>query len=235
MQLPRLRCIYKLIVSHSHSCGPDWDTPCPKVPGKSCCCGFMVEDLEDEDFAIDLLLDSSASPISKSGILTLLCRRSRFGWTVTPRASVAFEAFCCDFGGPGAMGTTPPLPAAAPAIPGPVPAEPPPELPIEPVVDFGDSDSLGIFPELGVVTGVWTIEFFRDDFLDDRVEPLPTFTAALPLPRLRFLMTSVFKESGRTTPCNLRKRPQALHNGWPSGLRRHSGVVCVKQLVHVVG
>jgi hypothetical protein len=39
----------------------------------------MVEDLEDEDFTIDLLLDSSASPISKSDILTLLCRRSRFG------------------------------------------------------------------------------------------------------------------------------------------------------------
>lgn len=31
--------------------------------------------------------------------------------------------------------------------------------------------------------------------------------------RLRFLITSVFKLSGRTTPCNFRKRPHALHKG----------------------
>lgn len=111
-----------------------------------------MDDLEDDDFTVDLLLESSASPISKSGMLTLLCRRSRFGWAVTPRAGVAFVAVCCAFGGPGAMGTTPLLPAVAPAIP--VPEDPPPELSIEPVVDFGDSDSVGIFPELGVVTGV---------------------------------------------------------------------------------
>lgn len=114
----------------------------------------MLEDFEDEDFTVDLLLESSASPISKSGTLTLLCRRSRFGGDVTPRAGVAFVAACCAFGGPGAMGTAPPLPAVTLAKPGPVPDDPPPELPTDPVVDFGDSDSVGILPELGVVTVV---------------------------------------------------------------------------------
>jgi hypothetical protein len=56
-----------------------------------------------------------------------------------------------------------------------------------------------------------------------------------PEPRFRFLMTSVFKLRGRTTPWSLRNRPHALHRGWPSGLRRQSGVVWVKQFVHVVG
>jgi hypothetical protein len=70
-------------------------------------------------------------------------------------------------------------------------------------------------------------------FLDRVLEP-PTGRPD-PEPRFRFLMTSVFKLSGRTTPCSLRKRPQALQRGWPSGLRRQSGVVWVKQFVHVVG
>jgi len=133
------------------------------------------------------------------------------------------------------MGTTPPLPAAAPAIPGAVPAEPVPMLFTEPAVDFGDSDSLAALPDEGVVAGVWTIEFFRDDFFDERVEPEPTLDTVLPLPRFRFLITSVLSDNGRTTPCSFRKRPQALHKGWPSGFRRQSGVVWVKQLVQVVG
>ena len=37
------------------------------------------------------------------------------------------------------------------------------------------------------------------------------------------------------TPWSFRKSPQALHSGWPSELRRHSGVVCVVQFVHVTG
>lgn len=113
------------------------------------------------------------------------------------------------------------------------------EEPTEPVVDLGDSDSLAGLAEVGVVaeaaeeaTGVWAIEFLRDDFLDEREE---LTGIELPLPRFRFLITSVLSESGRTTPCSLRKRPQALQSGWPSGLRRHSGVVWVKQLVQVVG
>ena len=86
----------------------------------------------------------------------------------------------------------------------------------------------------GVVTGVWMMEFLREAFLEERVEVVP-MGREVPLPRLRFLMTSVLRERGRTTPWSLRKRPQALHRGWPSGLRRHRGVVWVKQLVHVVG
>ena len=74
-------------------------------------------------------------------------------------------------------------------------------------------------------------EFLRDDFFDREV---PT-ARVLALLRLRFLITSVLRDKGRTTPCSLRNSPQALHNGWPSGLRRHRGVVCVKQLVQVVG
>lgn len=125
------------------------------------------------------------------------------------------------------MGTTPPVLAGDAAL---LPLPPAAPKPAEPV-DFGDSES--ILADVGVDTGVCASEFFRDDFLDARDdEPA---TGAVPLPRLRFLMTSVLSESGRTTPCSLRKRPHALQSGWPSGLRRQSGVVCVKQLVQVVG
>jgi hypothetical protein len=60
-------------------------------------------------------------------------------------------------------------------------------------------------------------------------------TPPLELPLLlRFLITSVFKLRGLTTPCNFKNRPQALHNGWPDGSRLHSGVVVVEQLAHWV-
>lgn len=101
----------------------------------------------------------------------------------------------------------------------------------------------------GVVTFAWlllfaaivdidSVEFFLEAaaelfFLDlVLVPPTGIFD---PEPRFRFLITSVFKLNGRTTPCNFRNRPQALHSGWPSGFRLQRGVVCVKQLVHVVG
>lgn len=104
--------------------------------------------------------------------------------------------------------------------------------PAEPVVDFGDSESLAVFTVLEFVVVACATEFFRlADFLDREV---PT-GAELPLPRLRFLMTSVLRLRGRTTPCSFKNKPQALHSGWPSGLRRQSGVVWVKQLVHVGG
>ena len=72
-------------------------------------------------------------------------------------------------------------------------------------------------------------------FLAERVLVPPPTGRLAPELRLRFLMTSVFRLSGRTTPWSFRKRPHALQSGWPSGLRRHSGVVWVKQLVQVVG
>jgi len=39
------------------------------------------------------------------------------------------------------------------------------------------------------------------------------FDAEFPPPRLRFLITSVLRERGRTTPWSLRNNPQALHKG----------------------
>lgn len=58
---------------------------------------------------------------------------------------------------------------------------------------------------------------------------------ALPPPRLRFLMTLVFSESGRITPCNFKNKPHALHSGLPWGSRRHNGVLVVLQFLHVGG
>lgn len=56
----------------------------------------------------------------------------------------------------------------------------------------------------------------------------------LPLLRFRFLITSVFKLNGLTTPCSFRNKPHALQSGLPSGFLRHNGVVVVLQLVHCV-
>lgn len=83
------------------------------------------------------------------------------------------------------------------------------------------------------------VEFFLEPGADALALFLPLVlepTGKLaPDPRLRFLITSVFKLSGRTTPWSFKNSPQALQRGCPSGFRRHSGVVWVKQLVHVVG
>lgn len=125
------------------------------------------------------------------------------------------------------MATTPPDLAGEAA---PLPLFPAPPNPADPV-DFGDSEST--LTDVGVETGVCASEFFRDDFFDARDEE--PATGAVPLPRLRFLMTSVLSERGRTTPWSFRNNPQALQSGCPSGLRRQRGVVCVKQFVHVVG
>lgn len=85
-------------------------------------------------------------------------------------------------------------------------------------------------------------EFFRDAAVEFAPDALPLFFALLPTPptvgpdpRFRFLMTSVFRLSGLTTPWSFKNKPQALQSGCPSGFRRHSGVVCVKQFVQVVG
>lgn len=72
---------------------------------------------------------------------------------------------------------------------------------------------------------MFNVEFFRvftpEDvpealmlafFLPDRVLVPPT-GPLFPEPRFRFLITSVFKLSGRTTPCSFKNRPQALQRG----------------------
>lgn len=108
--------------------------------------------------------------------------------------------------------------------------------PVDPCIEPGEWEllSLRAFAELGVVAGVGCTEFFLEVFLDPRVEVPPIFTV-VPLPRFLFLMTSVFRDNGLTTPCSFKNNPHALHKGWPSGFRLHKGVVCVKQLVQVVG
>lgn len=120
------------------------------------------------------------------------------------------------FGGPGAIATTPPCREFGSGG-------------LDDVVDFGDSDSGARC--CVICKGALTREFFRETFFDERA----LLIGIAPLPLFRFLMTSVFSDSGRTTPCSFRKRPHALHSGLPSGLRRHRGVVCVKQFEQVVG
>jgi len=119
-------------------------------------------------------------------------------------------------GGPGAIGTAPPFVAAA-ATTLLIPFTP---LVLEDV-DLGDSELVGVLLETdkGVICAT---EFFLDDFFD--LVPV-LLVVVLPLPRLRFLITSVFNDKGLTTPCSFRKRPQALHSGWPSGFLLHKGVV----------
>ena len=128
-------------------------------------------------------------------------------------------------GGPGAIGTTPNFAAGtedeAPAV---VTAGPPSDagvglLPLlwlefdGAPVDCGDSELLLLClpePEADVIG--CTREFFRDVFFDVRPDDVPA-VLEFPVPRFRFFITSVFKESGLTTPCNLRNRPQALQSG----------------------
>jgi hypothetical protein len=71
----------------------------------------------------------------------------------------------------------------------------------EPEADGGDCEllSLAVFPDVGVDAGVWWTEFFLEDFFDDRVAEAP-IGRVFPLPRFRFLMTSVLSDNGRTTP-----------------------------------
>lgn len=69
---------------------------------------------------------------------------------------------------------------------------------------------------LAATVAIDKVEFFREAmadpvafFLDLAPPPDPLG----PEPLFLFLMTSVFRLRGRTTPCSLRKRPQALHRG----------------------
>jgi hypothetical protein len=159
-------------------------------------------------------------------LLVLLCPLVFFGGM--ERVGTDAGAIGVGFGGPGAiaMGFFV-VGFSAVALVGVVAAVP---VPAEPALDLGESPSLvedfdGVFAEIA-------IEFLRLAIFLDREDVV---VAGLPLPRFRFLITSVFKLSGLTTPCNLRNRPQALQSGCPSGLRRQSGVVVVKQFVQVVG
>lgn len=82
-------------------------------------------------------------------------------------------------GGAAAMGTTPDL--------------------LDPATAGGDSEAvpLGAREAAALVGPACGPEFLREDFLDEREVPTARLLALL---RLRFLMTSVFRDSGRTTP-----------------------------------
>ena len=74
-----------------------------------------------------------------------------------------------------------------------------PGLPIvlEPAMAGGDSEELPLgVREATKLEGI-CMEFLRDDFLEEREVPTAKLLALL---RLRFLMTSVLSDSGRTTP-----------------------------------
>ena len=136
---------YKLIVNHSHSCGPLWgDRPCPIAPmgilprfwfciifGAAGVGGSFLLGAEGI-----FPLVSSASAISSSCTPLLLCRRARLGGTLIDRFWAALAG--CGLGGPGAMGTTPPafepveVPVAPLALDAVAPTDP---------VDLGDSES----------------------------------------------------------------------------------------------
>jgi hypothetical protein len=66
---------------------------------------------------------------------------------------------------------------------------------LEPVMEGGDSEVLMRDPM--ELDGACWIEFLREVFLDDREAPTASVLALL---RFLFLMTSVFSDSGRTTP-----------------------------------
>src|SRR6202034_3338197 len=111
-------------------------------------------------------LVSSASTISSSCIPALLCLRSRFGATLTPRFGAELaDGAACGLGGPGAIGITPLLPPAIP--PGTLLTALETAVPpvTDPVADLGDSESPPlVLPDVGVVTGVCANEFLREAF-----------------------------------------------------------------------
>ena len=125
-----------------------------------------------------------------------------------------------DLGGAAAMGTTPDVPAVAVGVATPVELaasdnDDDPRVVVSPMPEEAGGDSgaplVGGRLDWGaaaMVGACWT-EFLREDFFDREV---PT-AKVLALLRLRFLITSVFSDRGRTTPCSLRNRPQALHRG----------------------
>lgn len=176
--------------------------------------------------------------IGASAVILLLCRRCRFDETVVGLETEDAPGPGLVFGGAAAIGITP-LPPAVPLeepVPpkwlfGVLPAVLPPEVgPLE-----GLSTSLMLEARLdagGVVTtfcgwlplflllltavDIESEEFLREAaalalFLDLVLVP-PTGKLE-PEPRFLFLMTSVFRLNGRTTPCNFKNKPQALHSG----------------------
>jgi len=177
-------------------------------------------------------LSTSISP-ERSISTFLLCRLWRFELIDIDLEIEDAPGPGVDLGGAAAMGTTP-FPPTAPAAPWKF-VEAVLPVALDPGLTSADGASLLVTPpprlvevdeELPIVPLLLAIadtasdEFFRDAeaefvpeafFLDLVPAPLPdTFG---PEPRLRFLMTSVFRLSGLTTPCSFKNKPQALQRG----------------------
>ena len=196
-----------------------------------------------------LSLGDAFSGLSMSMSLpaSLLCRRWRFE-LVAERDSDDAPGPGAALGGADAIGTTPLPPTGPPDAPV-LPWKPGGPLAVDvlagPMLP-GDVSAAGAFTRFALAGAVLfslgllfardetaAVEFFLDadaEFAPEAV-PLAAFFDLAPPPtlgpepRLRFLMTSVFRLSGLTTPWSFRNRPQALQSGCPSGFRRHRGVV----------
>lgn len=90
------------------------------------------------------------------------------------------------------------------------------------------------FLEVCLLTLEFAVPSFPGELPEDEPEVGGFVNVGLFEERCLFLITSVFKESGLTTPCNFKNNPHALHNGLPCGSLLHNGVVFVWQLVHLV-
>lgn len=125
------------------------------------------------------------------------------------RVGAGPDAATGGLGGPGAMGTTVLFAGTRKVV------ELVGVLPLaDAAVDGGDSDSgIEFLPEFGVVAGVCATEFFLLAAFFDRLGGPGMGMDPPPPPRFRFLITSVLRLRGRTTPWSFRNRPHALHNG----------------------
>lgn len=200
------------------------------------------------DELIVVVVTTSLDPVEFSGLstsiiggasvvaATLLCRRWRFD-DVADRGKGAAPGPGTLLGGAAAIGTTPFIPAAEAAalkfagvLPPLLPPDPGPGLSPSWLL-LADRPGSGGVVALALLTADETA---MDELLRD-VVPEPAFFLDLlllpptgrldPDPRFLFFMTSVFRLKGRTTPWSFKNKPHALHSGWPSGLRRHKGVV----------
>jgi hypothetical protein len=205
-------------------------------------CGVEPSDLTASLESVEFAGLSISMPEIESAPPDLLCLRWRFedDMPVIDRGRDEAPGPGVDFGGAAAMGTTPFPPTALDVeVPPPwklvgvLPAVLPPEA--DPLTGLSPSLVLPLVAAGGVVTCVVVLLLFaadddmaRDEFLRDAAAELaPDVPAAFfldlvlvpptgrlaPEPRLRFLITSVFKLSGRTTPCSFKNKPQALHKG----------------------
>jgi hypothetical protein len=173
---------------------------------------FFLAMADDDELGMELLVLSlsPASPISSSGAdesesVAFEERRCRLGVTwMEEREVLLDDESVVGFGGAAAIGTTPALEERE----GPVDdshavgVESAVDGSFDPEAEGGESESLREWAlvEVGVVEGVTVMmEFLRDAFFAERVAAEPR-GGCVPEPRFLFLMTSVLRDRGLTTP-----------------------------------